>query len=117
MDWKRILNWKLLILAVILFGVSNLLFIVSHNYFAETYTGQCMGGKQCDDWCNSGIDSYIEDAGKVKDLMASEAPCCCSIYDKESYFSILINPIYIIIIYVLVLAISLIVNKFRIAKK
>jgi hypothetical protein len=51
---------------------------------------QSMQGQECQDWCENGFDSIINDTqGKTQKVChASEAPCCCSAGKNFSFKSV-----------------------------
>ena len=117
MNWKSLINWKIILVTLLAFVGLNSSFVAIHNFRADQAgVMQCMteANPECRIFCENGVDAKIDASkGKTGQIFKASEICCCSIYRKYPYSKIILAFFYIPIIYLVLLVSQLIFSKFK----
>ena len=123
MNLKNVFSLKCLIISLVLFEIINLSLILLMNNFAKDYSGQCLIGKECEDYCIRGIKPELKNMslglGKTGEnyFKFPVGLCCCTIKRTYHFYSFIISPFHIIWLYLVVLMVYYLVKKKNLNKE
>jgi hypothetical protein len=114
---RKLVNPKLILLTPLVYFGLNTCLIAFHNLqINQMSASQCMTNNvpACSDYCTRGVDATIDDEmGKTGQVFLASQICCCSLNQTYSFFSISLSFYYLFPIYIALLVIQLMVNKFK----
>lgn len=115
MKLQALLNWKIILIYIVIIIILNSGLIFLHNSYAKSLGVQCISeSPECNDYCERGINSIIDDTkGKTGQTFKASEICCCSVQKIYPYYRLYIMPMHLIIIYAIIALISLGISKIR----